>query len=120
MVQAPPDATSSLSTLDQMPRTDPLPQEELDKYQEPRTVFMAHLASYREIEGAKNGWEQLATQHGGILNALPREISRVLIPNKGIFYRIEVGPFASIKEAKELCLMLKEHKTYCLPLKRIR
>ena len=81
---------------------------------------MAHLASYREIEGAKNGWEQLATQHGAILNDLSREISRVLIPNKGIFYRIEVGPFASIKEAKELCLMLNEHKTYCHPLKKIR
>ena len=118
--KAPPDATSSLSALDQMPRTEPLPQDELDKEGEPRTVFMAHLASYRKIEGAKNGWEQLATQHGAILNYLSREISRVLIPNKGIFYRIEVGPFASIKEAKELCLMLNEHKTYCHPLKRIR
>ena len=81
---------------------------------------MAHLASYQKIEGAKNGWEQLATQHGAILNDLSQEISRVLIPNKGIFYRIEVGPFASIKEAKKLCLMLNEHKTYCHPLMGIR
>ncbi len=113
-------AASSLARPDLEPQ-EPAPLgEKTDNKRRLATVFMAHLASYRQLEQATSGWDQLIVDHTAALHNLSKEVSRVTLPTKGTFYRIEVGPFADINKAKAFCSVLKARNAYCHPLKRIR
>ena len=82
------------------------------------TVFMAHLASYQKIKQAEAGWDQLLIDHHAALHNVRMEISEIILPRKGAFYRIEVGPFPTLNKAKALCSVLEARRAYCRPLKR--
>ena len=81
-------------------------------------VFMAHVASYRSIKQAKAGWDQLLVDHHMALHDAKMEISTITLPNEGLFYRVEVGPFLSLDKARALCSTLEARQTYCRPLER--
>ena len=82
------------------------------------TVFMAHLASYQKIKQAEAGWDQLLIDHHAALRSVRMEISKIILPRKGAFYRIEAGPFSTLNKAKALCSVLEARRAYCQPLKR--
>ena len=84
----------------------------------PRQVFMAHVASYRSMKQAKAGWDQLLVAHHMALHDAKVEISTITLPDEGLFYRVEVGPFFSIDKARALCSTLDARQTYCHPLER--
>jgi TPR repeat protein len=75
--------------------------------------YIAHLASYRKIEDADTGMGSLLADHGDLLKGLPVEISRVEIPDKGTFFRVQAGPLPSLDAAKALCATLTARKAYC-------
>ena len=107
-------------------RSGPEPQipaqlrDRTDNKRQLETVFMAHLASYRQLEQVTSGWDQLTADHTAALQDLSTEVSRVTLPKKGTLYRIEVGPFADLNKAKAFCSVLKARNAYCRPLQRIR
>ena len=84
----------------------------------PGQVFMAHVASYRSIKQAKAGWNQLLVDHHVALHDAKMKISTITLPDEGLFYRVEVGPFLSLDKARALCSTLKARQTYCRPIER--
>ena len=84
----------------------------------PGQVFMAHIASYRSIKQAKAGWNQLLVDHHVALHDAKMKISTITLPDEGLFYRVEVGPFLSLDKARALCSTLEARQTYCRPIER--
>ena len=73
-----------------------------------------HLASYRSQEAAQRGWETLKQRHADLLGELSRRVNEVdLGPGKGVYYRIEAGPFSDQKGAVALCEKLKTRNMFC-------
>ena len=124
-VQQPGERVIS-GTVPSLVRSDLEPQEpapledRTDNKRQLETVFMAHLASYRQLGQATSGWNQLIVDHTAALQNLSKEVSQVTLPKKGTFYRIEVGPFADLDKAKAFCSVLKARNAYCRPLKKVR
>ena len=96
----------------------PLDKFEVDGERFPGHVFMAHLASYRSVEQAESGWKQLLADHHTALRNTQMEISKIILPKEGIFYRVKVGPFLSLSKVKALCSMLEARSAYCHPLEK--
>ena len=84
----------------------------------PGQVFMAHVASYRSIKQAKAGWNQLLVDHHVALHDAKMKISTITLPDEGLFYRVEVGPFLSLDKVNALCSTLEARQTYCRPIER--
>ena len=60
-----------------------------------------HLASYRSQEAAQRGWETLKQRHSDLLGELSRRVNEVdLGPGKGVYFRIEAGPFNDQKSGE--------------------
>lgn len=78
-----------------------------------RPRFLIHLASYRQIEDADKGWGELLRRHGDILGGLELAISRVQLPDKGNFFRVQAGPFQSIEQAAAKCRAFTARDAYC-------
>ena len=74
---------------------------------------LIHLASYRKLEAAERGWEQLSTQYGDILSGLSSVVREVDVPDKGVYQRLYVGPVVDEGEARDLCRRLQSRGAYC-------
>jgi tetratricopeptide (TPR) repeat protein len=75
--------------------------------------FAIHLASVRSPAAANEEWTRLATEldlDPRIRQVLPQ---RVEVPGKGVFYRVEGGPFATRAEAAAACAPLAAAGQYC-------
>ena len=84
------------------------------------TAAGVQLASYRAAKTAKMGWTALSKSHPDLFKDLNPVVLRVnLGPKKGIFYRLQTGPFAQMGAARQFCATLKEKnpRQGCIPIK---
>lgn len=76
-------------------------------------LYGVHLASYRRLEEAREGWTKLQRENPDELGLLEPRIQRVDIPDKGVFVRLIGGGFSSAEKASALCARLKPKDVYC-------
>jgi cell division septation protein DedD len=74
-----------------------------------------HLASFRSTEGARSGFEQAKAKNPKLFENLRFEARRANVPGQGTFYRLLVGPFASMLEAESACVEMKKADQFCRP-----
>jgi TPR repeat protein len=123
------DGSLALSTPSQRPVTAAPVMEQLPAPQavsQPTTEsvpprpssesYLVHLASYREVDEADDGWGDLVTQHGDLVEGLEVSINRVDVPDEGTFYRLQAGELADITAANALCDQLGARGAYCEPV----
>jgi|GEM_PF-4636217 len=72
-----------------------------------------HLSSLSSEEKAKGHWSALQEAFPGTLRDLVLDVQRADLGDRGIFYRVLAGPFASQSEAKRTCEELKALRQYC-------
>ena len=77
-------------------------------------AYHVQLASYRSKKNAMSGWNVLKRRYDSLLGKLSSRIVQVKLPNKGIFYRLQVGPLRSSSDAKLLCEKIIAQKQGCL------
>ena len=76
------------------------------------------LGAVRSSEEAKRVWEQLQSKSPDILGALTLRIQRAdLGGSKGVFYRVQAGPFSDKGSAASACNRLKAAQIDCLAVK---
>lgn len=78
-----------------------------------QAAFMIHLASYRSAQEADNGWSQLMTRHGDLIEGYDLAISRVDVPNKGTFFRVHARGLPDRPTADALCDKITKRGAYC-------
>lgn len=78
-------------------------------------AYRVRLAAYRSTENLAKGWEMLRRAHTDLLGKLQSSRHRVdLGAEKGVFHRLEAGPFANRADAVALCAALKARKVDCI------
>lgn len=80
--------------------------------------FLVQIASYREKDDALRRFDKLASQHSDLLSALAPDILKADLGDKGVYYRLRLGPFDSFDRSTDLCNALKERQLDCLVIQR--
>lgn len=77
-----------------------------------------HLASYRDAENVKRGWNELVTGHGDLLSDLSLQIVDYRSAHDGLYRRLVAGP-VDPAAAESRCASLKDRGIWCqvVPLK---
>jgi hypothetical protein len=77
--------------------------------------FRVQLAAVRESAAAQREWEKIKAAHTDVLGRLSANVVRVdLGEPRGVFYRIQAGPFGDAEGARKACASLKERNVGCL------
>jgi cell division septation protein DedD len=71
------------------------------------------LASLRSAEAARDEWQRLKRENADLLGKLTAVAVRADLGERGIYYKIEVGPLASREAALRLCGELKGRDLGC-------
>ena len=84
---------------------------------EPKLSIGLHLASYRNIDNANEGWNELLQANSEILTPLTMVTKRInLGVNEGIYYRVIAVGLSDMKTAVLICSQLRESGQYCEPM----
>lgn len=83
----------------------------------PGRLFRVQLAAVRAEADARRAWQLIQQDLGGVLSGLEPHFERAETDN-GIFYRVQVGPFASADAADFLCSELKQRNASCFVVRR--
>ena len=76
-------------------------------------LFGVHLASYRTLADARDGWRKLQRENPDELGLLEPRIETAAIPEQGVFMRLIGGGFSSQEKAAALCASLDPRGVYC-------
>jgi len=55
--------------------------------------YFVQLASVKSDQGARKEWSRLQKAHSELFDDLPLDVQRADLGDRGIFYRIRIGPF---------------------------
>lgn len=85
---------------------------------EPAGKFVVQIAAFRDVPRAEAEFAKLQEAHPDLLSALRSDIERADLGDRGIYYRLRVGPFATKDAASSLCTRLKGRGQDCLVRER--
>jgi cell division septation protein DedD len=76
-------------------------------------AFKVQLAALRSQDDANAAWTKLQKTYSE-LSALHLTVVQVNIPDKGVYFRVQAGPFADAASAGQLCDQLKAKQQGCI------
>ena len=95
------------------PETTPPPQQTA-AIRIPDGSFLVQLAAARSNEGAEGEWKRLSNQHEELLGELSHVVLQADLGERGVFYRLRVGPLADRSAAEDLCAALANKNVGCI------
>jgi len=100
------------------PHTSPTESDEPAALPPGDDNFRVQLGSYRKESAAKSAFTMLKNRLPGVIGAKQQKVEFAdLGPDKGIFYRLQLGPFDSRAAAQAFCVRLKEYGQGCYVVK---
>jgi cell division septation protein DedD len=79
--------------------------------------FRLQVGAVKTPESARQDGDRIKRQNSDLLGSLSLGAERVDLGDRGIFYRIQVGPIADGAEAERLCAQLRRRNVGCLIVK---
>jgi len=76
--------------------------------------YIVQLSSQRSEAAAQATSRGLQTKYAGLFGSLQPSIRRSDLRERGVYYRVVIGPFATIGEANQLCGSLKKSGGDCV------
>ena len=77
------------------------------------------LPIFRAIDDVERAWRKAIKKNSDLLSAHTAQVVRAdLGGEKGVYYRLRVGPFAQSATAKSLCAKLKARSVDCIVVRR--
>ena len=80
--------------------------------------YYIQLGALRSQSAAERAWRVAQQKNRSLLGGRVVDVQRAKVPNKGVYYRVQSGPFASSGDAKNLCDALKRRKQGCFVVRR--
>ncbi len=102
------------------PKSTPKPTSS-SKHSLTRTTskgYYIQLSALRSPSAAKRAWNIAKKKNLGVLRGRTLSVERANVPKKGVYYRVQSGPFADSGSAKRLCDALKRRKQGCFVVRR--
>jgi cell division septation protein DedD len=76
--------------------------------------YVVQVSSQRSEADAQASYKALQQKYASVLGGHDPIIRRADLGDKGTFYRAQVGPFATMDEATQLCNSLKSAGGQCI------
>lgn len=76
--------------------------------------YQLQLLAARSPESAAAAWKKIQAKNGDVLGGLGSTVARADLGDRGVFYRLRVGPIADEAKAKSLCSTLASRNVSCL------
>jgi hypothetical protein len=99
------------------PAPKPAPQTASAPPQAPTGAYLIQIASLRSAESARRAWDQSVKRNTQLLDGLRLFVKEKTIKGRGVFYRVQAGPFSSRASAQAKCAELKKSKVPCLVIR---
>ena len=80
-------------------------------------AYRIQLAAVRDEADARRAWDLFLVDLGPVLSGVQPFIERAETAN-GVFYRVQIGPFANLQDAESLCDELKRRNASCFVIRR--
>ncbi|MEP9353364.1 SPOR domain-containing protein [Xanthobacter sp. KR7-65] len=77
-------------------------------------TYVVQVASQRSETDAMGSWKALQTKYPNLLGNYRATVKKADLGDKGIYYRAQVGPFATRDQANELCQSLRAQGGDCV------
>lgn len=81
-------------------------------------TYVLQLASVKSEAAALGEWRRLQKAHRGLLGDMDLDVQSADLGDKGVFYRIQTGPFPNQATAEDFCWQLRAENQDCLVLRR--
>ncbi|MDV7338767.1 SPOR domain-containing protein [Terasakiella sp. A23] len=78
-----------------------------------KSGYVMQLLSSKSESGVKKTWDKIKSKNGDVVNGLSSNIVKANLGEKGIYYRLRLGPVATGDEAKKICNQLKKRNVGC-------
>ncbi len=75
--------------------------------------YVVQLASVRSREDAEAEWLRLQSRYEQLLGDMNGEVAQANLGDRGIFYRLRVGPFTEKADANTVCRALAAVREAC-------
>jgi hypothetical protein len=75
--------------------------------------YRAQLAAFKSQHEAEQSWQNLASKHRDVLGGVGHNIEKADLGDKGIFYRLRVGPFTNKEDAGSFCRSMSSRSQGC-------
>jgi hypothetical protein len=118
---APPQGATPVQTVPMRvttppPAPAPAPQTATRSIAEPTASggYVVQVSSQRSEADAEASYRMLQAKYPGVLGNRRVTIKRADLGERGVYYRAQVGPFASADEAGAMCSSLKEAGGQCV------
>lgn len=80
--------------------------------------YLVQLASVKSEARAREEWARLQGSHPDLLGDLALTVQRANLGARGVYYRIQTGPFPNEATAQDMCWQLRAAKLDCLIVTR--
>lgn len=80
--------------------------------------YMVQLGAFGSDADARAAWSKVESAHGSAFPTKNYQVQRADLGAKGVFYRLQVGPFESETAARKVCAYLSQHNQGCFPVKK--
>ncbi len=76
--------------------------------------YRLQLGAVKSPEIAKSEWERIKRQYGDLVGSLPLSVERADLGERGVYYRIHVGPISDAAQAERVCAQLRQRGQGCI------
>lgn len=111
--QSAPQSTSAAAPPAQPKPTPPVPAAALPASPAAAGGARIQLASVRDQAAAQREWARVSRQYADLLGNLTPQFLSADLGERGIFIRVQAGPFASLDAAKTTCDALRARGAGC-------
>lgn len=111
---APPPRRETPAPSQQMAALPPATQTPTPAPPPAAGTHVVQVSSQRSQEDAQASFKALQAKYPTVLGGRDALIRRIDLGTRGVFYRVQVGPFASSEQANDLCGNLKAAGGQCI------
>lgn len=81
-------------------------------------VYVVQIAAVKSESRAKDEWNRLQSRHVELLGDMNLMLQRVELGDRGVFFRMQTGPFPNKTTAQDMCQQLQAEDMDCIVAQR--
>jgi hypothetical protein len=95
------------------PRAEPKPEQYAERVGRPGYQYWIQVGAHKDESISRAEWAKIQNAAGPLAANAGNRIQRADLGARGVYYRVQIGPFASPTEASQFCAQLKARSVDC-------